>query len=90
MFTVQQYSREQALLGEDTLTAREAMALDGTWSLPWAEGAAYTLAVKRYVGGTEKFEMFPEPYEEDHAAPLTVWFLDERGMGVPVQISLSR
>lgn len=86
--TVQQYSGEQALLGEDTLTAQEAMALDGTWSLPWAEGAAYTLAVKRYAGGTEKFEMFPEPYEEDHAAPLTVWFLDERGMGVPVTVEL--
>ena len=51
-------------------------------------GAAYTLAVKRYAGGTEKFEMFPEPYEEDHAAPLTVWFLDERGMGVPVTVEL--
>lgn len=88
--TVQQYSGEQGLLREDTLTAQEALELDGTWSLPWADGAAYTLAVKRYAGGTEKFEMFPEPYEEDHAAPLTVWFLDERGMGVPVQISLSR
>ena len=32
--------------------------------------------------------MFPEPYEEDHAAPLTVWFLDERGMGVPVTVEL--
>ena len=86
--TVQQYSGDHALLREDVLTQGEALALDGEWPLPWAEGAAYTLAVKRYTDGTEQFETFPEPYEEDIAAPLMVWFLDERGMGVPVTVTL--
>ena len=44
--------------------------------------------MKRYTDGTEQFETFPEPYEEDIAAPLMVWFLDERGMGVPVTVTL--
>lgn len=52
------------LLREDTLTAGEAMDLGGTWTLPWAEGAAYTLAVKHNSDGTWTFNLFPGPYRE--------------------------
>ena len=38
-------SFDQRLLREDTLTAGEAMDLGGAWTLPWAEGAAYTLSL---------------------------------------------
>lgn len=88
--SIQQYSRDQRLLREDTLTAGEAMDLGGAWTLPWAEGAAYTLAVKHNSDGTRTFDPFPEPYREDYAASLTVWFLDTQGMGVPVTVELER
>lgn len=88
--SVQQYSQDQRLLREDTLTAGEAVDLDGTWTLPWMEETAYTLAVKHNSDGTRTFELFPEPYQENYAAPLTVWFLDARGMGVPVTVELER
>ena len=88
--SVQQYSQDQRLLREDTLTAGEAVDLGGTWTLPWMEETAYTLAVKHNSGGTRTFELFPEPYQEDYAAPLTVWFLDAQGMGVPVTVALER
>ena len=48
----------------DGLPAGEAMDLGGTWTLPWAEGAAYTLAVKHNSDGTWTFNLFPGPYRE--------------------------
>ena len=40
------------------------MDLGGTWTLPWAEGAAYALAVKHNSDGTWTFNLFPGPYRE--------------------------
>lgn len=40
------------------------MDLGGTWTLPWAEGAAYILAVKHNSDGTWTFNLFPGPYRE--------------------------
>lgn len=88
--SIQQYSQDQRLLREDTLTAGEAMDLGGIWTLPWVEGTAYTLAVKHNSVGTRTFELFPEPYQEDRATSLTVWFLDDQGMGVPITVELER
>ena len=88
--TFQQYSADQTLLREDVLTREEAQALDGSWTVPWEEAMAYTLAVKQTTGGAREYELFPEPYTEDISAPMVVWFLDERGMGVPVTVELKR
>ena len=87
---IQQYSQDQQLLREDTLTAGEAMDLCGAWTLPWEEETAYTLAVMHNSGGTRTFKLFPEPYQEDDDTSLTVWFLDEQGMGVPIMVNLDR
>lgn len=68
----------------------EAQTLDGSWTVSWEEAMAYTLAVKQTTGGAREYELFPEPYTEDISAPMVVWFLDERGMGVPVTVELKR
>ena len=52
------------ILKERGMTALLLLDLGGTWTLPWAEGAAYTLAVKHNSDGTWTFNLFPGPYRE--------------------------
>lgn len=86
--TLRQYSGDHALLMEYTLTAQEALALEDSWTVPMAEGTAYTLMVTDNADGTQDFQLFPEHLDEKLSWETTVWFLDEEGMGVPVAVEL--
>ena len=82
--TLQQYNDGHRLLTEHTLPAQEALSLEDGWIVPMAEGAAYTLMVKNNADGTTDYELFPDPLNEGLPRETILWFLDARGMGVPV------
>lgn len=88
--TLRQYSADHVLLTQHTLTAREAQSLTDDWIVTMAEETAYTLIVKDNADGTQDYELFPEPTHEFFPRETMVWFLDERGMGVPVTVELEQ
>ena len=86
--TLQQYDGGHRLLTEHTLSAHEALSLEDGWTVPMAEGTAYTLIVKNNADGTVDYEMFPEPLDERLPWETELWFLNDVGMGVPVTVEL--
>ena len=80
--------RRPRLLTEHTLSAQEALSLEDGWTVPMAEGTAYTLIVKNNADGTVDYEMFPEPLDERLPWETELWFLNDVGMGVPVTVEL--
>ena len=86
--TLQQYDGGHRLLTEHTLSAQEALSLEDGWTVPMAEGTAYTLIVKNNADGTVDYEMFPEPLDERLPWETELWFLNDVGMGVPVTVEL--
>ena len=87
--TLQQYDGGHRLLTEHTLSAQEALSLEDGWTVPMAEGTAYTLIVKNNADGTVDYEMFPEPLDERLPWETGLWFLNDVGMGVPVTVELA-
>lgn len=86
--TFRQYSGDHVLLAEDTLTAQEALTLEGDWTVPMAADAAYTLIVTDNADGTREFQLFPEPLDEMLPWETTLWFLRDSGLGYPVTAAL--
>ena len=85
---LQQYSAEQDLLAEETLTAQEALAQADGWTVPRENGTAYTLIIKQNADESLDYELFPEPVDESLPWETTLWFLDDQGMGWPVTVRL--
>ena len=87
--TLRQYSGDHVLLAEDALSAQEALTLADGWSVPMAEGTAYTLVVTDNAGGTQGFKLFPEPLDERLPWTDSLWFLRDSGLGWPVTVELT-
>lgn len=80
-----QLDENGALLDQSTLTEAEALALtDGSYQLPLAEGTACILIRQdEERDGTTYTTLTPQA---DGSFTGELWFLDERGIGVPVSV----
>lgn len=80
-----QLDENGALLDQCTLTETEALALaDGSYQLPLAEGTACVLVRRdEERDGTAYTTLAPQA---DGSFTGALWFLDERGMGVPISV----
>ncbi len=83
-----QLDENGTLLDQTALTEAEALALtDGSYQIPLAEGTACILIRQdEERDGTTYTTLSPQP---DGSFTGELWFLDERGVGVPISVQAS-